>query len=68
MKIVTAPAAAPISDLASETHPPKTYHIGQGMERVISMMEETLQMCKKIPTLHADGIAPQDLSLWSAAI
>jgi hypothetical protein len=36
VKIVTAPAPAPalapVSDLASETHPPKPYDIVQGME------------------------------------
>jgi hypothetical protein len=47
VKIVTAPAAAPVSDLTSETHPPKPYDIVQGMERVIDMMEETLQICKR---------------------
>jgi hypothetical protein len=47
VKIVTAPAAAPVSDLAPETHPPKYYDIVQGMERVISIMEEALQICER---------------------
>jgi hypothetical protein len=49
VKIVTAPATAPtptlVFDLASKTHPPKPYDIVQGMERIIDMMEETLQIC-----------------------
>jgi hypothetical protein len=31
----------------SKTHPPKPYDIVQGMERVIGMMEETLQICER---------------------
>jgi hypothetical protein len=37
----------PISDLASETHLPKPYDIVQGMEHVIGMMEETLQIYER---------------------
>jgi hypothetical protein len=65
VKIVMAPAAAPVSDLASEIHLPKPYNIIQGMERVIDMMEETLQICKRSLALNANGIAPQDLPLRS---
>jgi hypothetical protein len=45
VKIPTTPVDAPVSDLASKTHPPKPYDIVQAMERVIDMMEETLQIC-----------------------
>jgi hypothetical protein len=31
----------------SKTHPPKPYDIVQGMERVIDMMEETIQICER---------------------
>jgi hypothetical protein len=37
-QIATAPATATVSDLATETHPPRPYDIVEGMERVISMM------------------------------
>jgi hypothetical protein len=36
--------AAPSSGKKSKSHPPKPYDIVQGMERVIDMMEETLQI------------------------
>jgi hypothetical protein len=35
-------SATPVSDPTSDTHPPKPYDIIQGMEHVISMMEDTL--------------------------
>jgi hypothetical protein len=44
VKIATAPVAAPVSDLASETPPPQPYDIVQGMEHVISMMEDTIHI------------------------
>jgi hypothetical protein len=37
---------APSSGRKSKTHPPKPYYIIQGMEHVIDMMEETLQICE----------------------
>jgi hypothetical protein len=43
----TTPVAAPASDPMLKTHPPKPYDIVQGMERVIDMMEETLQICER---------------------
>jgi hypothetical protein len=39
--------AAPSSGKKSKTHPPKPYDLVQGMERVIDMMEETLQICER---------------------
>jgi hypothetical protein len=47
MKVSTTPVAAPSTNLKSKTHPPKPYGIVQGMERVIDMMEETLQICER---------------------
>jgi hypothetical protein len=38
--------AAPSSGEKSKTHPPKPYDLVQGMERVIDMMEETIQICE----------------------
>jgi hypothetical protein len=37
----------PSSGKKLKTHPPKPYDIVQGMERVIDMMEETLQICER---------------------
>jgi hypothetical protein len=42
VKIVTTPAATPVSDQAPETHPPKPYEIVHGMEHIINIMDETL--------------------------
>jgi hypothetical protein len=39
--------AAPSSGKKSKTHPSEPYDIVQGMERVIHMMEETLQICER---------------------
>jgi hypothetical protein len=39
--------AAPSSSKKSKTHRPKPYDIVQGMECVIDMMEETLQICER---------------------
>jgi hypothetical protein len=50
MASVEAPAisdAAPSSGKKSKTHLHKPYDLVQGMERVINMMEETLQICER---------------------
>jgi hypothetical protein len=47
---VKAPAtsdAAPSSGRKSKTHLPKPYDVVQGMEHIIDMMEETLQICER---------------------
>jgi hypothetical protein len=41
------PDAAPSCSKKLKNHPPKPYDIVQGMERVIDMMEETLQICER---------------------
>jgi hypothetical protein len=56
VKIVTAPITTPVSDLASEPHPPKPYDTVQGMEHVISMMEDTFQICER--EQHSTQMAP----------
>jgi hypothetical protein len=48
---VEAPAtldAVPSSGKKSKTHPPKPYDIVQGIELIIDMMEETLQICERV--------------------
>jgi hypothetical protein len=45
-KVSMASDAAPSSGQESNSHPPKPYDLVQGMERVIDMMEETLQICE----------------------
>jgi hypothetical protein len=47
MKAPATPDATPSSRKKSKTHPPKPYDIVQGMERVINMMEETLQIYER---------------------
>jgi hypothetical protein len=47
MKPPATPVAAPSSSPKSKTYPPKPYDIVQGMERVIDMKEETLQICER---------------------
>jgi glycine cleavage system protein P-like pyridoxal-binding family len=47
VKAPATPNAAPSSSKKSKTHPPKPYDIVQGMERIIDMMEETLQICER---------------------
>jgi hypothetical protein len=47
VKVPATPVTAPSSNLMSKTHPPKPYDIIQGMEQVIDMMEETLQICER---------------------
>jgi hypothetical protein len=46
-KIPATPVAAPSSNLKSKTHPPKPYDIVQGTERIIDIMEESLQICER---------------------
>jgi hypothetical protein len=46
-KVLATPVAAPSSNQKSKTHPPKPYDIVQGMEQVIDMTEETLQICER---------------------
>jgi hypothetical protein len=47
VKAQVNPDAAPSSNKKSKTHSPKPYDIIQGMERIIDMMEETLQICER---------------------
>jgi hypothetical protein len=47
VQIAAKPITTPVSDPTSENHPPKPYDIVQGMEHVISMMEDTLQICER---------------------
>jgi hypothetical protein len=42
-----ASGAAPSSGKESNSHLPKPYDLVQGMESVIDMMEETLQICEQ---------------------
>jgi hypothetical protein len=45
---IKVPATSgPSSGQKSKTHPPKPYDLVQGMDRVIDMMEETLQICER---------------------
>jgi hypothetical protein len=46
-KAPTTLDAAPSSGKKLKTHPPRPYDLVQGMERVIDMMEETLQICER---------------------
>jgi hypothetical protein len=47
VKVPVTSGVAPSSGQKSKTHPPKPYDLVQGMERVIDMMEETLQICER---------------------
>jgi hypothetical protein len=47
VKIPVTLVAAPSSNLKSKTNPPNPYDIIQGIEHVIDMMEETLQICER---------------------
>jgi hypothetical protein len=57
LAVATSPAASveapatldvvPSPDKNSKTHPPKPYDLVQGMEHVIDMMDETLQICER---------------------
>jgi hypothetical protein len=47
VKVPATSDVAPSSGKKSKTHPPKPYDNVQGMERVIDMMEETLQICER---------------------
>jgi hypothetical protein len=56
---VEAPAtldATPSSGKKSKTHPPKPYDVIQGMEHVIDMMEETLQICERAQRSTQDAL------------
>jgi hypothetical protein len=46
VKVTATSDVAPSSGKKSKTHPPKPYDLIQGMERVIDMMERTLQICE----------------------
>jgi D-mannonate dehydratase len=45
--LVVAPIHPPLGGIKVLSHPPKPYDIVQGMERIIDMMEETLQICER---------------------
>jgi hypothetical protein len=47
VKVPTTSDVAPCSSKKSKTHSPKPYDIVHGMEHVIAMMEETLQICER---------------------
>jgi hypothetical protein len=47
VKASTTLDATPSSGKKSKTHPPQPYDVVQGLERVIDMMEETLQICER---------------------
>jgi hypothetical protein len=47
VKAPVTSGVTPSSSRKSKTHPPKPYDLVQGMERVIDMMEETLQICER---------------------
>jgi hypothetical protein len=47
VKAPATPDAAPSISKKLKTHPPKPYDIVQGMEHVIDIMEETLQICER---------------------
>jgi hypothetical protein len=47
VKALATSDAAPSSGKKSKAHLSKPYDIVQGMERVIDMMEETLQICER---------------------
>jgi hypothetical protein len=46
-KVLVASGTAPSSGQESNSNPPKPYDLVQGMEHVIDMMEETLQICER---------------------
>jgi hypothetical protein len=47
VKVPATSDVAPSSGKKPKTHPPKPYDVVQGMEHVIDMMEETLQICEQ---------------------
>jgi hypothetical protein len=47
-QVATASYATHISDLTTETHPLKPYDIVQGIECVICMIKDTLQICEQV--------------------
>jgi hypothetical protein len=65
-KVPVTSDAAPSSGKKSKTHPPKSYDIVQGMERIIVMMEETPDL-RKSSALNARCVALQDRPFRSAA-
>jgi hypothetical protein len=56
MKAPATPDAVPSSSKKSKTHPPNPYDIVQGMERVIDMMEETLQIWERAQRSTHDAL------------
>jgi hypothetical protein len=48
--------AVPSSIKKSKNHLPKPYDIVQGMERIIDMMEETLQICERAQRSTQDAL------------
>jgi hypothetical protein len=56
VKALVMPVAAPSFNKKLKTHPPKPYDIVQGMERVIDMMEETLQICERAQRSMQDAL------------
>jgi hypothetical protein len=67
VKIQTTPVTVPIFDQDSKTHPPKPYDIVQGMERVIDMMKETLQIASHCKTFPFGLRPPSDAYIHQAA-
>jgi hypothetical protein len=65
VKVPATSDVAPSSGKKSKTHPPKPYDIVQGMERVIDMMEETLQICKRAQRSTQDASHRRTLPLVS---
>jgi hypothetical protein len=46
VKVPAMSGIAPSSNQKLKTHPPKPYDLVQGMQCIIDMMEETLQICE----------------------
>jgi hypothetical protein len=62
MKVPATPLAAPSSNQKSKTHTPNPYDIFQRMERVIDMMEETLQIYERAQRSTQDASRRKTLS------
>jgi hypothetical protein len=62
MKAPATPLAAPSSNQKSKTHTPNPYDILQRMERVINMMEETLQIYERAQRSTQDASRRKTLS------
>jgi hypothetical protein len=56
VKVPVASSAAPSSGQESNSYPPKPYDLVQGMERVIDMMEDTLQICERAQRSTQDAL------------